>query len=120
MKKKMVFLFSLLAVMATATAALAAPEAGVTAAAMDAIGKIAIAAGIAIGVATLGPGIGQGLAIFSALSGIARNPEAAGTIRVNMLIGLALLESLVIYGLVVALILLYAFPLSGLITGLFA
>lgn len=119
MKKKLVFLFSLLAVMATATVALAAPDTATSAAAMDAIGKIAIAAGIAIGVATLGPGIGQGLAVFSALQGIARNPEAAGTIRVNMLIGLALLESLVIYGLVVALILLYAFPLSSLITGLF-
>ena len=119
MKKKLVFLFSLLAVMATATVALAAPEAGSTAAAMDAIGKIAIAAGIAIGVATLGPGIGQGLAVFSALQGMARNPEAAGTIRVNMLIGLALLESLVIYGLVVALILLYAFPLADQIKSVF-
>ena len=119
MKKKIAFIFSLLAVMATATVALAAPEASVTAAGLDAIGKIAIAAAIAIGLAAMGPGIGQGLAIFSALQGMARNPEAAGTIRVNMLIGLALLESLVIYGLVVSLILLYAFPLADQVKSVF-
>lgn len=118
MKKKLVFMFSLLAVMATATVALAADPAAAPAA-MDAIGKIAIAAGIAIGVATIGPGIGQGLAVFSALQGIARNPEAAGAIRVNMLIGLALLESLVIYALVVSLILLYVFPLADQVKSVF-
>ena len=119
MKKSLVFFLTLAAVMTTATVALAAPEAAVATAALDAIGTIALAAGITIGFATLGPGIGQGLSIFSALQGIARNPEAAGTIRTNMIIGLALIESLTIYGLVVALILLYAFPLSSIITGLF-
>ncbi len=118
MKKKLVFLFTAVSVMATASVALAA-EPTVSAAALDAIGMIAPAAGIAIGLATISPGIGQGLSVFSALQGIARNPEAAGTIRTNMIIGLALLESLTIYGLVVALILLYAFPLSSIIQGLF-
>ena len=118
MKKTFVFLFTAASVMA-ASVALAAPEATVAAAALDTISKIALAAGITMGLATLGPGIGQGLSIFSALQGIARNPEAAGTIRTNMIIGLALIESLCIYGLVVALILLYAFPLSSIVTGLF-
>lgn len=118
--KKFVFLSTLVAVMGTAAVALAAPSDPVGAAALGTIGMIALAAGLGIGLATLGPGIGQGLAVFSALQGIARNPEATGIIRTNMIIGLALLESLVIYGLVVALILLYAFPLSSIVTGLFA
>ncbi len=120
MKKTIVFLFTAVATMGIAAVALAAPEPTVGAAALGAIGTIALAAGLGIGIATLGPGIGQGLAVFSALQGIARNPEATGIIRTNMIIGLALLESLVIYGLVVALILLYAFPLSSIVTGLFA
>jgi F-type H+-transporting ATPase subunit c len=120
MKKTFVFLFTAIAVMGTASLALAAPEAAVASSALGAIGKIALAAGLGIGLATLGPGLGQGLAINGALQGIARNPEAAGVIRINMIIGLALIESLTIYGLVVALILLYAFPLSSIITGIFA
>ena len=118
MKKRLVFLLTALTVLATSTVALAA-EPGVTEAALGTIGMIALAAGLAIGIATLGPGIGQGLSVFSALQGIARNPEAAGTIRTNMIVGLALLESLTIYGLVVALILIYAFPWMDTIQGLF-
>jgi len=68
------------------------------------------AAGIAIGVAAFGCGIGQGLGLAGAMSGISRNPEAAGKIQVNMLIGLALIESLCIYALVVAMILLFVHP----------
>lgn len=68
------------------------------------------AAGIAIGVAAFGCGIGQGLGLAGAMSGISRNPEAAGKIQVNMLIGLAMIESLCIYALVVSLILMYAHP----------
>jgi F-type H+-transporting ATPase subunit c len=68
------------------------------------------AAGLAIGIAAFGCGIGQGLGLNGAMSGISRNPEAAGKIQVNMLIGLALIESLCIYALVVSLILMYAHP----------
>ena len=114
MKKKLTFICVALAVMATAGVALAA-DGAVTAAALDTIGKIALAAAIAIGVAAFGTGIGQGVAIFGSVSGIARNPEAAGVIRVNMIIGLALIESLCIYALVVALILIYAIPYSDAI-----
>ncbi len=121
MKKSLVFTITALAVLATAGVAMAAPtsEPAIAAAALGTIGTIALAAGLAIGLATIGPGIGQGLSVFSALQGMARNPEAAGIIRTNMIIGLALLESLTIYGLVVSLILLYAFPLSSIVTGLF-
>ena len=63
---------------------------------------IALGAGLAIGVAALGGGIGQGLAMRGALEGIARNPNASDKIFTPMIIGLALIESLVIYGLVIA------------------
>jgi F-type H+-transporting ATPase subunit c len=68
-------------------------------------GWIALAAGLAIGIAALGGGIGQGRAAAAALDGIARNPGAAGQIRGPMILGLALIESLVIYALIIALLL---------------
>ncbi|MCG8549574.1 MAG: ATP synthase F0 subunit C [Desulfobacterales bacterium] len=71
------------------------------------------AAGLAIGIAAFGCGIGQGLGLSGAMSGISRNPEAAGKIQVNMLIGLAMIESLCIYALVVAMILLFVHPAIG-------
>jgi len=65
-------------------------------------GWIALAAGLAIGLAALGGGIGQGKAAAAALDGIARNPGASGKIMTPMILGLALIESLVIYALVIA------------------
>ena len=63
---------------------------------------IAIAAALAIAISTLGPALGQGKAAVAALEGIARQPEAAGNIRSTMIISMALLESLTIYGLLIA------------------
>ena len=63
---------------------------------------LAIGAGIAVGVAALGGGIGQGRTAGSAVEGIARNPNASDKIFTPMILGLALIESLVIYGLVIA------------------
>jgi F-type H+-transporting ATPase subunit c len=68
-------------------------------------GLIALAAGLGIGIAALGGGIGQGRAAAAALDGIARNPGAAGQIRGPMILGLALIESLVIYAPIIALLL---------------
>jgi F-type H+-transporting ATPase subunit c len=68
-------------------------------------GMIAMAAGLGIGIAALGGGIGQGRAAAAALDGIARNPGAAGQIRGPMILGLALIESLVIYALIISLLL---------------
>jgi len=65
-----------------------------------------------IGIAAFGTGIGQGVAVQKSVEGIARNPEASGKITVTMLIGLAMIESLCIYALVVALIILYAYPMT--------
>ena len=71
------------------------------------------AAGFGIAIAAVGTGLAQGMAIKGAVEGTARNPEASGKIMVNMIIGLALIESLCIYALVVALILLYAYPMAA-------
>jgi F-type H+-transporting ATPase subunit c len=62
---------------------------------------IAIGVGLGIGLAVLGAGIGQGMTANGAVSGISRQPEAAGKIQTAMIIGLALIESLVILTFVV-------------------
>ena len=69
---------------------------------MEANGLIAIGAAIAIGMAALGGTLAQGKAASAALEGIARNPEAQGKIFTPMLLGMALIESLVILGFVIA------------------
>ena len=62
-----------------------------------------IGAAFAIGVAGAAGAMGQAKAISAACSGLARNPGAAGNIRTTLIIGLAFIESLVIYALVIAL-----------------
>ena len=66
---------------------------------------LALGAGLAIGIAAAGGGVGQGKAASAALEGIARNPEAASRVMTPMIIALALIESLVIYALVIAFLL---------------
>jgi F-type H+-transporting ATPase subunit c len=66
-------------------------------------GWVALATAITISVAAFGGALGQGRAAAAALDGIARNPQASGKIFVPMIVALALIESLVIYGLVIAL-----------------
>jgi F-type H+-transporting ATPase subunit c len=72
-----------------------------------------IAAGLAVGLAAIGPGFGQGTAAGYAVEGIARQPEAEGKIRGTLLLSFAFMESLTIYGLVVALALLFANPFAS-------
>ena len=63
-----------------------------------------VSAAFVLGIAAAAGAIGQSKAIAAACEGIARNPGAAGAIRLSMIIGLALIESLVIYALVIAFI----------------
>ncbi len=114
MKKLLVVVSAMLVSLLWASLALAAEAAGgATAAGLGSFFSYAvIAAGFGIGIAAFGTGIGQGLAVKSSVEGIARNPEASGKITVTMLIGLAMIESLCIYALVVALIILYAYPMA--------
>ncbi|MDY7017871.1 MAG: ATP synthase F0 subunit C [Nitrospirota bacterium] len=63
---------------------------------------LALASGFGIAIAAFGGAIAQGRAATAALDGIARNPSASGRIQVPMIIALALIESLVIYALIIA------------------
>ena len=65
----------------------------------------ALGAGLAVGLAGLGCGIGQGLTAGNTTAGIARNPGAAGGMFTNFILGMVLIESIAIYGLVIAFIL---------------
>ncbi|NVB38011.1 ATP synthase F0 subunit C [Pseudenhygromyxa sp. WMMC2535] len=77
----------------------AAPETG--AAPLGAGGGIrALGLGLAMGLAVLGGGLGQGRAASTALEGICRNPSAAKEVFTPMLLGLAFVESLVIFAFV--------------------
>ena len=72
---------------------------------MDATGLIALAMAIAIGLSAIGSGIGQGIATGRATESMARQPEMAGGIRTTLILGLAFMETLTIYGLLIALML---------------
>lgn len=74
------------------------------------LGCSAIGAGLAM-IAGIGPGIGQGYAAGQGASAVGRQPEARSTIMSTMLVGAAVAETTGIYGLVVALILMFANPL---------
>lgn len=71
-------------------------------------GLIAIAAGIAV-LAGLGTGIGEGIAASRAVEALGRNPEAEGKIRTLMILGIALTETVALYGLLVSLILIFVY-----------
>ncbi len=89
---------SWLAVAVLVPGAAFAAEGAASMGALDGIG-----AGMAIGLAAIGGALGQGKACSAALDGIGRNPGAAGQMFTPMLLGLVLIESLVIYALVISL-----------------
>ena len=67
-----------------------------------------LAAGLCMGIGSIGPALGEGNAVSHALEGMARQPEAAGTLRTNMILGCAITETTGIYSLVIALLILFA------------
>jgi F-type H+-transporting ATPase subunit c len=103
-------IMSVLMVMVGATLAMASETVAAGAGGAINVAVVCIAAALSVGLAALGCGIGMGTGIGGACSGIARNPEASGKITVTMIIGLALIESLTIYGLVISLILIFVKP----------
>lgn len=104
-------LLTMMSLMApVAFAAEAVAEGVVSDAAMSYFSMAALACGLAIGLAALGTGIGQGIGLAKAAEGVARNPGASGKITTTLIIGLAMIESLCIYALVVALIILFMKP----------
>ena len=72
-----------------------------------------IGAGIAVGFAGLGCGIGQGLTAGNTTAGIARNPGAAGAMNTPFILGMVLIESIAIYGLLIGLLLWLNLPGLG-------
>jgi len=70
-----------------------------------------IGAGLAVGLGAVGAGIGNGVVTSKFVEGVARQPEAKGTLLVNMLISVGLIEAVPIIAAVIAIVLLYANPL---------
>lgn len=70
------------------------------------MGILGLAAALAVAIATIGPGLGQGMAAGKAMDAIARQPEAAGDIRTSLILSLAFMEALTIYGLLIAFMIL--------------
>ncbi len=106
MNRRLATMALVLVALALASPALA-QEHGAEAAANADAWKFAAAA-FAIGLAAAFGSLGQARGLAAACEGIARNPGAVGPIRLTMIIGLALIESLVIYALVVAIMILTA------------
>jgi F-type H+-transporting ATPase subunit c len=69
-----------------------------------------LGAALAVGLGAIGPGLGEGRAVAAALDAIARQPEAAATLSRTLFVGLAMIETMAIYCLVIALLLLFANP----------
>jgi F-type H+-transporting ATPase subunit c len=105
--RKMKALLSLLValgIMLVAGIAFAAEEAGSNV--FDMKKWIGLACGLGIAIAAFGGALGQGRTASAALDGIARNPGASGKIFTPMILGLALIESLVIYSLIISILLM--------------
>ena len=68
----------------------------------------AIGAGLCMGIGAIGPAIGEGNAVGKALEGMARQPEAAGDLRTNMILGCAITETTGIYSLLISFLILFA------------
>jgi F-type H+-transporting ATPase subunit c len=114
---KRIFAFMLLvSIVLMLAAPVIAEEAAKPAAAEPSSAKLsyyalaALGCAIGIGLAALGTGIGQGLGLSGACEGVARNPGASGKITTTLIIGLAMIESLAIYALVVVLIVFFVNP----------
>ncbi len=106
-KKIALFATNALVLFLAAAPAFAQEAANLSTTASGRIPEQYLAAAIAIGVAACGCGIGQGHAARGALEGIARNPSAYSKIFTPMILCLALIESLAIYGLLIAFLALF-------------
>lgn len=118
-RKNLIAVLSLLLIFGTASLAFAEDGSSKAMGLSILFGAVALACGLGIGIAAFGTGLGMGNAINAALNGIARNPEATGKIQTNMIIGLALIESLCIYALVICFIMVFKVPgLETIVTSL--
>lgn len=109
MRKILTVLLATVTMMAFAGVAFAADPASVDSAGLGLIGAYAV---LGMGIAAFGCGIGQGLGLKGACEGTARNPEAGNKITTTLILGMAFIESLAIYALVINLILFFVRPLG--------
>ena len=105
MKRKLIALGSFVSMMLVTVAAFA-QEHGAAATEGSGRGWAILGVMVGMGIATFGGSLGQGKAAAAALEGIARNPGAASKVTTPMILGLALIESLVLYSLLIAFFLL--------------
>ena len=112
MQKRLALAFTLVVVLFGVAAPLYAQETGGGAA--GEIGKWSIiTAGFALAIAAAFGALGQSRGLAAAAEAIARNPSATNDIRFALILGLVLIESLVIYVLLIALILFFLYPFGG-------
>ena len=71
-----------------------------------------LAAALAVSFGAIGPALAEGRAVAAAMDAIARQPEAAGTLSRTLFVGLAMIETMAIYTLVIALLVLFANPFA--------
>jgi len=104
-KKKLALFAAALTTLVSSQAFAAGAIGGAPANEFDMKSMLALGAALAIGLGALGGTLGQGKAAAAALEGISRNPGAASRIQTPMILGLALIESLVLFSFVVAFLL---------------
>jgi F-type H+-transporting ATPase subunit c len=109
-KKKLATVAGSVGTLLSSTALAQEGAAGAGANAFDVQAAAAIGAGLAIALAALGGALGQGRAAAAALEGISRNPGAAPRIQTPMILGLALIESLVLFAFAVSFLLYSKIP----------
>lgn len=121
MKKTVVLMMAVFAVFAVAGVVFAEDHAGAAGKAtnesVNFFAMTVLAASLGVGLAALGCGLGQGIAASKAAEGLARQPEAGSKIQTMLIIGLAFIESLTIYALVIGLILIFANPFTQYFVG---
>jgi F-type H+-transporting ATPase subunit c len=106
MRKTLITIVNTIAMLGLASIAFAAESA-------SGVGPMAAwGSAVGMGLAALGCGIGQGIGVKGACEGMARNPEIGGKLTTTLILGLAFIESLAIYALVVCLILMFVKPLG--------
>lgn len=120
--KRFMLILALLVVLLPVGSAFAAdgegdakPDESAAAAKANFYATVAMACMFGMAIAAFGAAIGQSLTAQKALDGVARQPEASGKLQVQMILALVFIETLAIYTLVVALILLFANPFSGMV-----
>jgi F-type H+-transporting ATPase subunit c len=123
MKRKWIYAaLSALAMVLSSLPALAAEAAAPAAAAATGDSSKALVVAVSIfsaamvmGIGTICTALGMGHGLNGAVNAVGRNPDAQGKILTTMMVGLAMIESLAIYALVIALVVIYANPLLKLI-----